>query len=218
MIWKATLTTSVSSISLRTTLSKSIDHRAQCFYLKKQQQQQPAATLQYSQKTFLVRTNWGPKRRKKNLETAPALFLKVWMTAPSLPPPLPRPLSPAPLSGTEKYCYRMIARDNDFVQPTLEAVVSYNHLIRHLSRWERKGWNSAWSSSLTHRGIQSERGGGGGGGGGQFVGDNFCQQNPAQKLLCERSLLRIYRDWFDGCKLFAQHFKLTSTSIRVLLS
>ena len=96
MIWKATLTTSVSSISLRTTLSKSIDHRAQCFYLKKQQQQQPAATLQYSQKTFLVRTNWGPKRRKKNLETARAPFLKVWMTAPSLPPPLPRPLSPAP--------------------------------------------------------------------------------------------------------------------------
>ena len=86
MIWKATLTTSVSSISLRTTLSKSIDHRAQCFYLKKQQQQQPAATLQYSQKTFLVRTNWGPKGRKKKLETAPAPFLKVWMTAPSPPP------------------------------------------------------------------------------------------------------------------------------------
>ena len=97
MIWKATLTTSVSSISLRTTLSKSIDHRAQCFYLKKQQQQQqPAATLQYSQKTFLVRTNWGPKGRNKNLKTAPAPFLKVWMTAPSPPPPLPRPLSPAP--------------------------------------------------------------------------------------------------------------------------
>ena len=50
-----------------------------------------------------------------------------------------RPLSPAPISGTEKYCYRMIARDNDFVQPTLEAVASDNHLIRHLSRWERKG-------------------------------------------------------------------------------
>ena len=151
MIWKATLTTSVSSISLRTTLSKSIDHRAQCFYLKKQQQQQPAATLQYSLTTFLVRTNWGPKGRKK-IGDRPRPFPKGLDD---------RPLSPAPISGTEKYCYRMIARDNDFVQPTLEAVASYNHLIRHLSRWERKGWNSAWSSSLTHGGIQSGRGGGG---------------------------------------------------------
>ena len=129
-----------------------------------------------------------------------------------------RPLSPAPLSRGLDLARKSIAKEWSLAiwfrpQPTLEAVASYNHLIRHLSRWERKGWNSAWCSSLTHRGIQS-----GGGGGSQFVGDNFRKQNPAQKLLCERSLLRIYQDWFGSWKFFAQHFKLTPTSTKVLLS
>ena len=99
MIWKATLTTSVSSIYWEPPCGQK---DAQCFYLKKQQQQQPAATLQYSLTTFLVRTNWGPKGRKKKFGDRPRPFPKGLDD---------RPLSPAPLSGTEKYCYRMVARD-----------------------------------------------------------------------------------------------------------
>lgn len=82
---------------------------------------------------------------------------------------------------SKRYHVKVILKNShsryDFIHSRLAS--SNRHLIRHLSHWERKGWNNAWSSLLIHRS--------------QFVRDNFRQQNPAQKLLCERSHLRIYR-------------------------
>lgn len=81
----------MSSISLRTTLSKSIDHRAQCFYLKKQQQQQPAATLQYSQKNILSKNKLRPEAPKKKFGDRPRPFPKGLDDRPLSPAPSPPP-------------------------------------------------------------------------------------------------------------------------------
>ena len=99
----------MSSISLRTTLSKSIDHRAQRFYLKTQQQQQPAATLQYSLTTFLV-----PNLAKIKLEQTEARRAEKKFGVRSRPFPKgldDRPLSPAPLSRGLDLARKSIAKE-----------------------------------------------------------------------------------------------------------
>ena len=85
-------------------------------------------------KNILSKNKLRPEGAKKKFGDRPRPFPKGLDHRPLSPPPLPRPLiwhgKVLLQNGRSRY---------DFVQPTLEAVVSYNHLIRHLSRWERKG-------------------------------------------------------------------------------
>ena len=150
-----------------------------------------------------------PKSNFKMLEQTEARRAKkkIWRPPPPVPKGLDdRPLSPAPLSRGLDLARNSIAKEWSLAiwfrpQPTLEAVASYNHLIRHLSRWERKGWNSAWSSSLTHRGIQS---GGGGGGGNleEIIFVNRIQLRAFMWLVTPKDLSGLIRRLQTLCTAF----------------